>query len=338
MTLAIRRACASFAIVLVDVLGVDARVGLAQTPAATSASQSAAPTSPAQIGKPPPLSQVLEGVAKRDYEIARMLFADGDYAGATRQFESAYEHSAEPRLLWDAAVSEKNRRHYASAFSLVSEYLEDSATVISSEESLNAQSFIDTVIALTAPFELDSDPQGAFVYVDGEELGPTPLGPPMRIDIGIHQVVVRKDGFNDYTATLTVSGSEKVHVRASLKATVRTGRLLVSGRTDAMIVMDGRPVGVGSWDGLVPVGPHVLQVTAPNAQPFRSDLRVGQDETLTVDARLEPLRRSGLPTWAWVVGGTVIAAGAAVAGYFLFRPSDQVGSPVAGSIATVHLR
>jgi len=31
--------------------------------------------------------------------------------------------------------------------------------------------------------------------------------------------------------------------------------------------------------------------------------------------------------WPWVVGGVVVAAGAAVGGYFLFRPHDQT-SPV----------
>ena len=63
---------------------------------------------------PPPIVQLLTGDAKRDYESARLLYDNGDYAGASVKFQSAYELSraqnskweGDPRLLWNAAPGE----------------------------------------------------------------------------------------------------------------------------------------------------------------------------------------------------------------------------------------
>src|SRR5882724_2714841 len=74
------------------------------------------PTAPAAPPAPPgprPLSESLTGGAKSDYEAARLLYGDGDHAGALVKFQSAFDQSKEPRLLWNMAACEKNLRHYA---------------------------------------------------------------------------------------------------------------------------------------------------------------------------------------------------------------------------------
>jgi TolA-binding protein len=58
-----------------------------------------------------PLASSLRGQAATDYQAARILFDDGDYAGASLKFQHAFEESGDARLLWNIAVCEKNLRH-----------------------------------------------------------------------------------------------------------------------------------------------------------------------------------------------------------------------------------
>ena len=74
-----------------------------------------APETPAAESPPPPpsLSESLSGAAKAEYDAGKLLYQDGDYAGAQLKFRAAYETSKDPRLLWNMAAAEKNLRHYA---------------------------------------------------------------------------------------------------------------------------------------------------------------------------------------------------------------------------------
>ena len=63
---------------------------------------SAVPASAAPAAKP--LSQSLTGDARAEYESAKLLFEDGDPAGALTKFKRAYEISKDARLLWNVAV------------------------------------------------------------------------------------------------------------------------------------------------------------------------------------------------------------------------------------------
>src|SRR6187399_1311780 len=72
----------------------------------------AAPPRAPAADEPRSLSDVLTGEAKTHYDIARILYRDGDHAGALAKFRRAYEISHDVRLLWNMAACEKNLRHY----------------------------------------------------------------------------------------------------------------------------------------------------------------------------------------------------------------------------------
>src|SRR5258708_4144401 len=93
---------------------------------ATAAAAAAALPRPALAQAPPtkkPLSQALTGQAKADFESGKLLAADGDFAGALIKFQSAYDQSKDPRLLWNAAFCQKNLRHYAKVIATLKRYL-----------------------------------------------------------------------------------------------------------------------------------------------------------------------------------------------------------------------
>jgi len=114
------------------------------------------------------------------------------------------------------------------------------------------------------------------------------------------------------------------------------GRVVVNARPGDAIAVDGRVVAGEAWQGTLASGPHSVRVTAPGHRAFQADVLVMDGQTRTLDVQLEADRvGAGIPTWAWIVGGTVIAAGATTAGYFLFKPAEPSAIPMQGSIATV---
>jgi hypothetical protein len=288
---------------------------------------------PATTG-PTPLADALAGQAKEDYAAGRLLYADGDYGAALLKFLGAFAASGDPRLLWNAAVCEKSLRHYANAASLVRRYLAAGSPLVTDEAARDARAFLEVVEPLTGHLTIAATEPLARVYLDGTEIGTTPLGAALTVDIGTRHVTLRKEGFAEYSTTVQVMGKDQIRVDAVLVRVTHDGRLVVrAGRGDA-ISIDGTAVGAGEWSGTLASGSHVLRVSAPEKTSYQSDLLMVDDQLRTVDVSLEPLPHAGrVPAWIWVVGGAVLVAGAATGAYFVFKPGDHQPPVTIGTIS-----
>jgi len=70
----------------------------------------------------------------------------------------------------------------------------------------------------SAKLQLESDPSGADIAVDGSFVGNTPSD--VQVTEGEHTVSVKKAGFKDWERTLKVSGGSSVHLIAELEKIV----------------------------------------------------------------------------------------------------------------------
>jgi PEGA domain len=135
-------------------------------------------------------------------------------------FQNAYAAAGDPRLLWNAAVCERNLQHYVKAINLLRQLLASRSPLITPELASGAQAFLDAAEPLTAPLELESNQPSAEVYLDDELLGTPALASEARVDLGTHRVLVKARGFQPFSETLTVTSSAKVQVSAQLRALV----------------------------------------------------------------------------------------------------------------------
>jgi PEGA domain/Tetratricopeptide repeat len=307
-----------------------------------SASTESAPSAEARVApapvaaEPRPLAESLDGDAKREYENGRLLYENGDYAGALVRFEHARKASNDARLLWNAAVCQKALHHYAKAIALMRGYLASSWAASSPIAAASAQNFVAAAERLTARLEVSSNVLGALVYADGDRLGQAPLGAEARVDWGTHQIVLKKADYTDYEQTVTVSSAADVRVVAVLRPVVHEGRIIVRASSGDLIAIDGAARAWGTWEGVLSSGAHALRISAAGFRPREQQIVVADAQTRGFDVTLARAPRSSLPTWVWLVGGTVLAAGVATAGYFIFKPGDA-NKPTDGSIATVRL-
>lgn len=293
-------------------------VALAQS-AADAATQTGA-------GSVSPLTESLTGAAKESYEAGVVLFDDGDYAGALLKFQEAYDTSKDPRLLWNMAVCQKQQRHYAKMLPLIESYLSTGAAVTTEQERAQATTVLETLKPFVGRLLLQCNENGASVFVDGDLLGTTPLAA-QNIDMGKRQIKVTKPGFVDYVATIQMAGGAPSAVTVTLQPVRHAGHLRITTDVAGDIRIDGTLVGRGQWQGELPSGIHGIEVRAPGMQVYQGDAAVLDDQTNTVRVSLRPIPKqmpaeSGTPTWLWVTGGSLLAAGLGLGAYALFKPSE----------------
>lgn len=311
-------------------------LGLPAAPLALAQSPAPAAAAPAAAAPAAPLGEALQGDALRAYNDGKLLFGDGDAAGAIAKFRRAHELSKDARLLWNMAVCEKELRHYASAARLVSDYLAE-AKNLSAESRSNAEQTREALRGFYSELTLQGVAPGARVTVDGVSAGTTPFRGPMPIDLGRRRVRIELDGYEPFERQVDVPGATPITLQVQLVKLRNSSTLSVAsaGARD-VISVDGKVVASGHWQGSLPPGAHAVRVTAPGKKAYEMQVELLGNSSKSLQVSLED-ERKGLPVWAWVAGGAALAAGAGLGGYFLFRSDEREREVPRGQLGTVIL-
>jgi len=184
---------------------------------------------------------------------------------------------------------------------------------------------------------------GARVSIDGKPASAIGVTA-MAIDPGVHALRIDVDGQPSVSKSVSFLEGEKekrVAVVVGAPAPLppdeaRFARLVVSSDEGATVVVDGQAAARGRFEGQVSVGPHDVDVTEPGKVPYKAQLELRDGEMRSLTVVLEDERHGGA-LWPWIAGGVVVAAGAVVGGYFLFKPQDQTVGIPAGKTASLQL-
>ena len=258
------------------------------------------PARPAAASKP--LAQALSGQAKADYEAGKTLAGDGDFPGALIKFQSAYDQSKDPRLLWNIAFCEKNMRHYSKVISTLNRYIAEGNGYLTDKDRKDAQDLIATLQPFTTNATIKVSEAGAQISVDDATVGTSPLSAPVVLDIGERHIRVTKDGFKPFEKTLPVGGSATVNVDVTLEREVHEGRLVVNAPLDATLVLDDKEIGKGKIELKVAAGGHQVRETAPGMRPFQTEIVIQDNETRQLDVVLEKVAEAEKPKVRVAVG------------------------------------
>lgn len=328
------------------VLALTARLANAQGGASDQSPPSASPIAPATGTRS--LSESLAGDAKAEYESGKLLYEDGDYAGAALKFQRAYELSADPRLLWNRAAAEKNLRHYAQVRTLMRKYLDTGGSLVSAEERADAEELIGMVSGFVSEVTISVDQVDAEIAIDGRSIGKSPLPTPVALDMGEHEITVSKVGFKPLSKRGTVAGGRASTLDFRLQSEKHEGLLRVIAPSGSAVRIDGKRLGFGDWQGTLPSGSHNVRVDAPGKQRYSAEAVVqdGQVTVLQVSLQDTPLLppapvsepdRGGVSAWVWVGLGAILVGGA-VTGFMLLKPEAQgPPAPVDGTLGRVPL-
>lgn len=281
-----------------------------------------------------PLSEVLSDEAAASYGAARLLFEDGDFAGALAKFRHAYALSKEPRLLWNMATCEKEQHHYSKAVRLIDAYLREGGAAMSATRRAEVETTRDALSAFVSPLQITGVTVAFTLYIDGE-VTPYRRDLPATLDLGHHVLRIEAPGFEPFTSQVDAPGKQPVVVNVELKALEQTGRVRIeAAESNATILIDGRVVGTGRWEGPLSAGSHRVKVTSPTGTVHQQDLMVsaGASRTLHVSHEEEPA-----PLWPWLVGGAAVLIGGGIGGYLLLNEGDGANQRPSGSLGSFDL-
>ncbi len=149
-------------------------------------------------------------------------------------------------------------------------------------------------ITLPAPrpiygaLNVESTPNFCKLYIDGKDMGTTPKSI-AEILIGQHEIKFTKDGYADYTETVTITKGE----RKQVKATLSNGQEIqfTCNVPDAQLEIDGQRVGSATGTYQLTYGSHSLKATATDYQDYTYTLNVSESGSRSHSITLQSIMK-----------------------------------------------
>jgi len=168
----------------------------------------------------------------------------------------------------------------------------------------------------------------ANIVIDGTDMGQAPFKG--EVTVGRHTFEARAGGYLPVRQTSEVVYKEPLNLTLTLAQERHEGKVKVSvSQPTATIEIDGKIVGSGEWEGVLPAGGHQLVVRKPGFQTYSTDVALNDDQVRTVNVPLQAEAKGAAWVW-WTVGTLAVIGGGAAVSYVVFKPTET--TPVSGSI------
>lgn len=210
------------------------------------------------------------------------------------------------------ATSDIGERGFQSAFRIVVNPVPQSGWVTATTYyNVSRDGSTQPTTPAEATLAIDSDPQGADVYLEGRLQGTTPLR--ATAQPGRRTLRIERDGYRTFETTLRLSPGESRRVSADLERVPTTGSLRFQSSPDgADVFVNGR------FEGTTPIaardfqsGTYDVTFERSGYTPEQRSVTVNRGESQTVSVRLSP-RLGSLRVNANVGGAQVFLDGRAV--------------------------
>lgn len=239
-----------------------ALVLLALTVSRPLCAQAAPPTA---AGAPPgaatatPLSEEQRRTEAKERFLRGLELANQEsWDAALVEFMASRELFPTRAALSNIPLSLRHLNRYAEATEAYRELIQTFGSNMTPEERKKVDEALAELRSLTGEIDVESDPSGATVVIDGQQRGTTPLPAPLLVNAGTHSVRVSKEGHESFDAQVPVAGKQRKMVQAKLRRLARSGTLVVreSGNQQLEVLVDGAVVGKTPWQGTLAVGVH----------------------------------------------------------------------------------
>ncbi|HUT78910.1 MAG TPA: PEGA domain-containing protein, partial [Polyangia bacterium] len=154
--------------------------------------------------------------ARQHFLAGQNYYTQGRYEKAIEEFEEAYRLDPRPLLLFNISQAWEKMGDLPKSLDFLKRFLEaepdneDRTTLLSKVANLESR-ITATGIKVTC------NEAEATVYVNGKEVGKTPLATVIPLNVGAHKVQISKKGFQDYAMNLSISSGQTTPVDATLE-------------------------------------------------------------------------------------------------------------------------
>ena len=177
---------------------------------------------------------------------------------------------------------------------------------------------------------VESTPNFCKLYIDGKDMGTTPKSI-AEILIGQHEIKLAKDGYADYTETVTITKGD----RKQVKATLSNGKEIqfTCNVPNAQLEIDGQKVGSATGTYHLTYGNHSLKVTATDYQDYTYTLNVSQSGSRSHSITMQAMRKD---EETFTVNGVSFTMKLVEGGTFQMGATSEQGSEADSDEEPVH--
>lgn len=149
----------------------------------------------------------------------RSAYDAGDYDAAVAAWTQAYELDARPLLQFNLAQAYERLGRLSeavTAYRLFLDGTEPDAADVPMARARIAQ--LEQRLGNTA-IVLVGGPEGAAIFIDGQDRGRLPRPDPIRVEPGSHRVEIRATGYATFSSTVAVSAGQQAEVAVEMTET-----------------------------------------------------------------------------------------------------------------------
>ena len=188
------------------------------------------------------------------------LFKEGAYRGALVEFQRAYELAPDHRVLYNIGLAQVKVQDYLGAAQSYERYLAEGGTSVPSERRARVEQALAELRMRVGRVEVYVDREGATVLLDDVKVGTSPLGEPLRANVGRHLVQVRASDGATESQVIDVAGDDTTTVafrlgpESALDATgsgrawtPRRKAMVATAAAGGLLLVGGAVAGVLAW-------------------------------------------------------------------------------------------
>jgi len=261
--------------------------------------------------------------AEQLFRIGADAYKAGKFDAAASNFDRAYELFKAPEIAFSAAQAHRLRYqadrdpiHVKRAIELFEAYIAGAPNGAKRKDALaHLERLRDVlgrleesgekvvVVAKATPSIYVSVPiENALITIDGKAVERYTS---IDVEPGEHTVAVSADGYLPAERKVPVT---KGQAMVPIELEPRPASLAIKSQRDARVVIDGRPMVLGSSALEVAAGKRLVTVYARGREPVTQELELRPGQELRLDVPLRATTRRRMVKWVWVGTGVLLAS------------------------------
>ena len=187
---------------------------------------------------------------------------------------------------------------------------------------------LDAPLPIYGTIDITSSPAGADIYIDNVKVGTSPMIIPECL-IGNHTVSITKQGYSQFTKSISVIEGQT----AEVSATLQNGRpITITAADNAIIYIDGTSMGTSSFSGNLAFGQHTVYAELNGKRTDSKTIDVPMGST----AALPEVTLSFFDNKTFTVKGVTFTMVAVEGGTFTMGATSEQGSDAYDSEKPAH--
>jgi tetratricopeptide (TPR) repeat protein len=274
-------------------------------------------------------------MARSHFRRGVALYRSGAYDAALAEFSRAYDSAPNYRILYNLAQIQAQRQDFVQSLELFERYLKEGAGDLPPGRAESVQAEISELQRRTCRLRVDSNVDGARLFVNDLPSVELPLEHPLALNAGIHRLRIEKPGYLPVSRTVMLAGGDDLSLTLDLDPELDMDEPVPQPVVPIALAAPSPPDRTALWASLAATGALAGATVTFGLLASHANSELGDRLALypasraSVETERERVRTFALLTDTLGVAA-VAAAGLSTYFYFSSRPSDDTAGATSG--------